>query len=93
MDKKSEAMKVIGQRIMLYEIQKQILGAKNKGKIITEDWLLKILNSLNSYQISQENNWEIEKYIDSDIYYTILESSLNIAKILNNFIEGGNEND
>ena len=93
MDKKSEAMKVIGQRIMLYEIQKQILGAKNKGKIITEDWLLKILNSLNSYQISQENNWEIEKYIDSDIDYTILESSLNIAKILNNFIEGGNEND
>ena len=72
MDKKSEAMKVIGQRIMLYEIQKQILGAKNKGKIITEDWLLKILNSLNSYQISQENNWEIEKYIDSDIDYTIL---------------------
>lgn len=93
MDEKSEAMKVIGQRIMLYEIQKQILGAKNKGKIITEDWLLKILNSLNSYQILQENNWEIEKYIDSDIDYTILESSLNIAKILNNFIEGGNEND
>ena len=93
MDEKSEAMKVIGQRIMLYEIQKQILGAKNKGKIITEDWLLKILNNLNSYQILQENNWEIEKYIDSDIDYTILESSLNIAKILNNFIEGGNEND
>ena len=40
---------------MLYEIQKQILGAKNKGKTITEDWILKILNSLNSYQISQED--------------------------------------
>lgn len=93
MDEKLEVMKVIGQRIMLYEIQKQILGTKNKGKIITEDWLLKILNSLNSYQISQENNWEVEKYIDSDIDYTILESSLNIAKVLNDFIEGGNEND
>lgn len=93
MDEKSEAMKVIGQRIMLYEIQKQILGAKNKGKTITEDWILKILNSLNSYQISQEDNWEIGKYIDSDIDYMILESSLNIAKVLNDFIEGGNKND
>ena len=76
---KEEARRIYGKREMLWNIQRQIYAAKQKGKIIDEEWIIKILDSLEEMQTTEENNWNIYKYIDSEIERMALQES----KILN----------
>lgn len=79
-----EARRVFGKREMLWNIQRQILGAKQKGKTINEEWLTKILNSIEQIQQLEEQNWNVEQYIDSEIERNVIkESKLIQARISN----------
>lgn len=64
---KEEARRIYGKREMLWNIQRQIYAAKQKGKTINEEWIIKILDSLETMQEVEENNWDIYKYIDSEL--------------------------
>ncbi len=84
MDIKEEARKVYGKREMLWNIQRQIYAVKQKGKKIDEDLILKILDSMEKMQEIEEMNWDIYKYVDSEIEENIIQES----KILNSKIKG-----
>ena len=81
---KEEARKVYGKREMLWNIQRQIYAVKQKGKKIDEDLILKILDSMEKMQEIEEMNWDIYKYVDSEIEENIIQES----KILNSKIKG-----
>ena len=75
MEEKNEVLKVIGKRQMLWNIQRQVYALKIKGKEITEEWIIKILDSLVSMQMIEEMNWETENYIESEIERDIVRDS------------------
>lgn len=75
MENIDEALKVIGKRQMLWNIQRQVYALKIKGKEITDETIIKILDSLVNIQIIEEMNWETEKYIESVIEKDIAKES------------------
>ena len=75
MKEKDEALKVIGKRQMLWNIQRQVYALKIKGEEITDEIIIKILDSLVDMQIIEEMNWETEKYIESVIEKDIAKES------------------
>ena len=75
MEEKDEALKIIGKRQMLWNIQRQVYALKIKGKEITEEWIIKILDSLVSMQMKEEMEWETENYIESEIERDIVRDS------------------
>lgn len=84
MEIKEEARKVYGKREMLWNIQRQIYSSKQKGKVVNEEQILKILDSMEKMQELEEMNWDINKYIYSEIEEDIIRES----KVLNSKIKG-----
>ncbi len=76
---KEEARRVFGKREMLWNIQRQIYALKLKGKTINEENILQILEQIETMQETDELNWDMYKYIDSEIEKRALQES----KILN----------
>lgn len=70
-----EARRVFGKREMLWNIQRQFFAAKQKGKTINEELIIKILNSIELMQEVEENNWDIEQYINTEIERDIIKES------------------
>lgn len=70
-----EARRIYGKREMLWNIQRQIFGAKTRGKVINEEWLIKILNSVEQLQRVEEENWNMEQYINSEIERDVIKES------------------
>ena len=82
MEEKDEALKVIGKRQRLWNVQRQVYALKIEGKEITEEWLIKILDSLVSMQMIEEMYWKTENYMESEIEKDIVvESNLLNKKI------------
>lgn len=81
---REEARRIYGKREMLWNIQRQIYAAKQKRKTINEELIIKILDSIEIMQETEENNWDIYKYIDSEIERMALQES----RILNLRIKG-----
>ena len=81
---KDEALKVIGKRYMLWNIQRQVYALKLKDRTVTEEWLIDILDSLERMQLIEEDNWNTKKYIESEIEQDMIRES----KILNKRIRG-----
>nr|DAU57312.1 MAG TPA: hypothetical protein [Caudoviricetes sp.] len=79
MKENDEALKVIGKRSMLWNIQRQVYALKLKGKTATEEWLIDILDSLEKMQSVEEDNWDTKKHIESEIEQDMIRES----KILN----------
>lgn len=79
MDLDDEALKVIGKRYMLWNIQRQVYALKLKDRTVTEEWLIDILDSLEKMQLVEEDNWDTKKYIESEIEQDMIRES----KILN----------
>ncbi len=79
MKENDEALKVIGKRYMLWNIQRQVYALKLKDKTVTEEWLIDILDSLEKMQLVEEDNWDTKKYIESEIEQDMIRES----KILN----------
>ena len=79
MKENDEALKVIGKRYMLWNIQRQVYALKLKDRTVTEEWLIDVLDSLEKMQLVEEDNWETKKYIESEIEQDIIRES----KILN----------
>lgn len=79
MKENEEALKVIGKRYMLWNIQRQVYALKLKDRTVTEEWLIDILDSLEKMQLVEEDNWDIKKYIESEIEQDMIKES----KILN----------
>ena len=84
MKENDEALKVIGKRYMLWNIQRQVYALKLKGKTVTEEWLIDIIDSLEKMQLGEEDNWNTKKYIESEIEQDMIRES----KILNKRIRG-----
>lgn len=74
-----EALKAIGKRYMLWNIQRQVYALKLKDRTVTEEWLIDILDSLEKMQLVEEDNWDTKKYIESEIERDMIRES----KILN----------
>lgn len=70
-----EARRIYGKREMLWNIQRQIFTAKQKGKTISEKLIIKILDSIELMQKVEEENWDIEQYINSEIERDIIKES------------------
>lgn len=79
MKENDEALKVIGKRYMLWNIQRQAYALKLKDRTVTEEWLIDILDSLEKMQLVEEDNWDTKKYIESEIEQDMIRES----KILN----------
>lgn len=79
MKENDEALKVIGKRYMLWNIQRQVYALKLKDRTVTEEWLIDILDSLGKMQLVEEDNWDTKKYIESEIEQDMIRES----KILN----------
>lgn len=79
MKENDEALKVIGERNMLWNIQRQVYALKLKDRTVTEEWLIDILDSLEKMQLVEEDNWDTKKYIESEIEQDLIRES----KILN----------
>lgn len=84
MKENDEVLKIIGKRYMLWNIQRQVYALKLKGKTVTEEWLIDILDSLEKMQLAEEDNWNTKKYIESEIEQDMIRES----KILNKRIRG-----
>ena len=84
MKENDEALKVIGKRYMLWNIQRQVYALKLTGRTVTEEWLIDILDSLEKMQLVEEDNWDTKKYIESEIEQDMIRES----KILNKRIRG-----
>ena len=69
---------------MLWNIQRQVYALMLKGRTVTEEWLIDILDSLEKMQLVEENNWDTKKYIESEIEQDMIRES----KILNKRIRG-----
>lgn len=72
---KEEARRIYGKREMLWNIQRQIYALKQRNAEINEETILKILDSMETMQEVEENNWEVTKYIDSEIEMMALQES------------------
>ena len=83
MKENDEALKVIGKRYMLWNIQRQVYALKLKDRTVTEEWLIDILDSLEKMQLVEEDNWDTKKYIKSEIEQDMIRES----KILNKRIK------
>lgn len=79
MKENDEALKVIGKRYMLWNIQRQVYALKLKDRTVAEEWLIDILDSLEKMQLVEEDNWDTKKYIESEIEQDMIRES----KILN----------
>ena len=79
MKENDEALKVIGKRYMLWNIQRQVYALKLKDRTVIEEWLIDILDSLEKMQLVEEDNWNTKKYIESEIEQDMIRES----KILN----------
>lgn len=79
MKENDEALKVIGKRYMLWNIQRQVYALKLKDRTVTEEWLIDILDSLEKMQLVEEDNWNTKKHIESEIEEDMIRES----KILN----------
>ena len=79
MKENDEALKVIGKRYMLWNIQRQVYALKLKDRTVTEEWLIDMLDSLEKMQLVEEDNWDTKKYIESEIEQDMTRAS----KILN----------
>lgn len=79
MKENDEALKIIGKRYMLWNIQRQVYALKLKDRTVTEEWLIDILDSLEKMQLVEEDNWDTKKYIESEIEQDMIRES----KILN----------
>ena len=79
MKENDEALKVIGKRYMLWNIQRQVYALKLKDRTVTEEWLIDILDSLEKMQLVEEDNWDTKKYTESEIEQDMIRES----KILN----------
>ncbi len=79
MKENDEALKVIGKRYMLWNIQRQVYALKLKDRTVTEEWLIDMLNSLEKMQLVEEDNWDTKKHIESEIEQDMIRES----KILN----------
>ena len=84
MKENDEALKVIGKRYMLWNIQRQVYALKLKDRTVTEEWLIDILDSLEKMQLVEEDNWDTKKHIESEIEQDMIRES----KILNKRIRG-----
>mgnify|MGYP007120238181 FL=1 len=83
MKENDEALKVIGKRYMLWNIQRQVYALKLKDRTVTEEWLIDMLDSLEKMQLVEEDNWDTKKYIKSEIEQDMIRES----KILNKRIK------
>ena len=79
MKENDEALKVIGKRYMLWNIQRQVYALKLKDRTVIEEWLIDILDSLEKMQLVEEDNWDTKKYIESEIEQDMIRE----CKILN----------
>lgn len=79
MKENDEALRVIGKRYMLWNIQRQVYALKLKDRTVTEEWLIDMLNSLEKMQLVEEDNWDTKKHIESEIEQDMIRES----KILN----------
>ena len=87
MKENDEALKVIGKRYMLWNIQRQVYALKLKDRTVTEEWLIDILDSLEKMQLVEEDNWDTKKYIKSEIEQDIIRSSKIINKRIRELIK------
>ena len=82
-----EALKVIGKRYMLWNIQRQVYALKLKGRTVTEEWLIDILDSLEKMQLVEEDNWDTKKYIESEIEQDMIRESKTLNKRIKEMIK------
>ncbi len=65
MKENDEALKVIGKRNMLWNIQRQVYALKLKDRTVTEEWLIDILDSLEKMTLVEEDNGNTKNNIES----------------------------
>lgn len=87
MKENDEALKVIGKRYMLWNIQRQVYALKLKDKTVTEEWLIDILDSLEKMQLVEEDNWDTKKYIESEIEQDMIRESMILNKKIRELIK------
>lgn len=93
MKENDETLKVIGKRYMLWNIQRQVYALKLKGRTVTEEWLIDILDSLEKMQLVEEDNWDTKKYIESEIEQDMIRESKILNKRLQELLERRNNNE
>lgn len=87
MKENDETLKIIGKRYMLWNIQRQVYALKLKGRKVTEEWLIDILDSLEKMQLLEEDNWDTEKYIESEIEQDMIIESKTLNKKIRELIK------
>lgn len=87
MKENDEALKVIGKRYMLWNIQRQVYALKLKDRTVTEEWLIDILDSLEKMQLVEEDNWDTKKYIESEIEQDMIRESNILNKRIRELIK------
>lgn len=87
MKENDEALKVIGKRYMLWNIQRQVYALKLKDRTVTEEWLIDILDSLEKMQLVEEDNWDTKKYIESEIEQDMIRESKTLNKRIKEMIK------
>lgn len=87
MKENDEALKVIGKRYMLWNIQRQVYALKLKDRTVTEEWLIDILDSLEKMQLVEEDNWDTKKYIESEIEQDMIRESKTLNKRIREMIK------
>lgn len=87
MKENDEALKVIGKRYMLWNIQRQVYALKLKDRTATEEWLIDILDSLEKMQLVEEDNWDTKKYIESEIEQNMIRESMILNKKIRELIK------
>lgn len=87
MKENDEALKVIGKRYMLWNIQRQVYALKLKDRTVTEEWLIDILDSLEKMQLVEEDNWDTKKYIESEIEQDMIRESMILNKRIRELIK------
>ena len=87
MKESDEALKVIGKRYMLWNIQRQVYALKLKDRTVTEEWLIDILDSLEKMQLVEEDNWDTKKYIESEIEQDMIRESMILNKRIRELIK------
>lgn len=87
MKENDEALKVIGKRYMLWNIQRQVYALKQKDRTVTEEWLIDILDSLEKMQLVEEDNWDTKKYIESEIEQDMIRESKTLNKRIKEMIK------
>lgn len=86
-EEEKEALKVIGKRYMLRNIQRQVYALKLKDRTVTEEWLIDILDSLEKMQSVEEDNWDTKKHIESEIEQDMIRESKLLNKRIRELIK------